>query len=365
MIVVSFVVHRRVVAFVALALLAVAKPTSAHPAPFSYLDLHLRDGRIDATLVVHVIDFAYELGIDDPQRLLDPDFAGTERDRMFAIIRDRLTLRADEDVVPFEPGDVIIMPERDAVRLAMRYPLDDPPGHLAIDARLFPYDTNHLTFLNIYERDRLVVQRIFDPSRLTHEHFTGTADGRWAVIRRFVPTGVHHIVIGPDHILFLVGLLLLGGSLMSLVKIVTAFTLAHSVTLSVAVLGFLTPSASVIEPAIALSIVYVGADNLMVGTTGRDLRAWIALAFGLIHGFGFAGVLAEMDLPRQAIAWTLVSFNVGVEVGQILIVAVIATMLAAVRQRSALAGHRIAIGGSVAVILAGAYWFVERVFFMA
>lgn len=360
-----FVVDRRVVAFVALGLLAGTQPASAHPTPFSFLDLHVRADRIDATLVVHVIDVAYELGIDDPARLLDPELADAERERMMAIIGERLTLRANEEVVPFEAGGVTVLAQRQAIRLAMQYPLNEPPGHLAVAARLFPYDPNHMTFLNIYERDQLVAQRIFDPSRLTHEHFPGTSDGRWAIIRRFVSTGVHHIIIGPDHILFLIGLLLLGGNLLSLMKIVTAFTLAHSVTLSLAVIGILRPSPAIVEPAIALSIVYIGADNLMVGRQGRDLRAWIALAFGLIHGFGFAGVLAEMDLPRQALGWTLVSFNVGVEVGQIMIVAVIATALAALRQRSTLAGRRIAVGGSVVVLLAGTYWFVERIFFTA
>jgi hydrogenase/urease accessory protein HupE len=96
-------------------------------------------------------------------------------------------------------------------------------------------------------------------------------------VRRFVPSGVHHILIGPDHLLFLVGLLLLGGSIRQLIAVVTAFTVAHSITLSLAALSIVTPPARVVEPAIALSIVYVGADNLMVHG-GRDVRAWIAFA---------------------------------------------------------------------------------------
>src|SRR5205807_9177721 len=102
--------------------------------------------------------------------------------------------------------------------------------------------------------------------------------------------GLHHILIGPDHLLFLVGLLLLGGSVRQLLVVVTAFTVAHSITLSLAALNLLSPPARIIEPAIALSIVYVGVDNLLV-SSGRDVRAWIALPFGFIHGFGFANVL--------------------------------------------------------------------------
>ena len=340
-----------------------AQSAVAHPAPFSYLDLNLRDGHIQATLVVHAIDFAYELGIEDPVQLLQQEQVEMERTNLFNLLRDRLTLRVDNHLVPFDAGQVAVLPSRQSVQLSMQYELNDEPGHIAVQALLFPYDPNHLTFLNVYERGELVAQRIFDPSRLEHEYFTGTNDGRWAVVGRFVPVGIHHIVIGPDHILFLLGLLLLGGSLSSLIMIVTAFTLAHSVTLSLAVLGVVTPPASVVEPAIALSIIYVGADNLLVSQEGRDVRAWIALAFGFIHGFGFAGVLADMDLPRQALGWTLASFNIGVELGQLVIVALIATGLAAIRQRSAVTSHRITITGSVVVMLAGAYWFVERVFF--
>jgi len=182
------------------------------------------------------------------------------------------------------------------------------------------------------------------------------------VMKVFIPSGIHHIMIGPDHILFLVGLLLLGGSVMSLVRIVTAFTIGHSVTLSLAALNVVTPPASIIEPAIALSIVFVGADNLVRGD-GRDLRGWVALVFGLVHGFGFANVLREFGLPREALGWSLFSFNVGVEIGQLAIVALVAAALAAVRRYNDKLGLRVAFAGSVVVIVAGAYWFVERVFF--
>src|SRR5262249_44760450 len=117
-----------------------------------------------------------------------------------------------------------------------------------------------------------------------------------------------------------------------------------------------------IEPAIALSIVYVGADNLLVHG-GRDVRAWIAFTFGFIHGFGFANVLREMDLPTRALGWSLFSFNVGVEIGQLLVVATVATALARLRARSEVAGRQLAFVGSLGVIAAGTFWFIQRVFF--
>ena len=181
-------------------------------------------------------------------------------------------------------------------------------------------------------------------------------------MRRFLPAGIHHILIGPDHLLFLVGLLLLGGTVRQLAVIVTSFTVAHSITLSLAALNLVSPPARIIEPAIALSIVYVGADNLLI-RDGRDVRAWIAFAFGFIHGFGFANVLREMDLPARALGWSLFSFNVGVEIGQLLVVAVVATALAALRSRSEAAGRQLAFAGSIVVMAAGAFWFVQRVFF--
>jgi hypothetical protein len=97
--------------------------------------------------------------------------------------------------------------------------------------------------------------------------------------------------------------------------------------------------------------------------TGRDLRAWVALVFGLVHGFGFANVLREFGLPDEALGWSLFSFNFGVEIGQLAIVLVVASLLALIRRRSEPLGYRVAYAGSCIVIAAGAYWFVERVFF--
>jgi hypothetical protein len=162
--------------------------------------------------------------------------------------------------------------------------------------------------------------------------------------------------------LFLVGLLLMGGSIRRLAMVVTSFTIAHSITLSLAALNLVTPPARLIEPAIALSIIYVGADNLLA-QGGRDVRAWIAFAFGFIHGFGFANVLREMDLPSRALGWSLFSFNFGVEIGQLLVVIAVASAFAALRSRSEWAKRRLVFAGSIVVIAAGTFWFIQRVFF--
>jgi hypothetical protein len=341
-------------------LLAGARAAVAHPAPFSFLDLVIGETSTEGVLVLHVVDLAHDLGIDPADRLLDPVEVARVRDRVVALIAPRLTISA-VTALPVEWLGMEPAVDRHGVLLRFRIPVARP-GAVRILPRMFPYDPMHQTFVNIYEDEDLRQQLIFSAGSDEQVYYTGSAQGALAVMRTFIPTGVRHILIGPDHILFLIGLLLLGGSWMALVRIVTAFTLGHSLTLSLAALGVMTPPARIIEPAIALSIIFIGADNLTRGT-GRDVRAWVALAFGLVHGFGFANVLREFGLPREALGWSLFSFNAGVEIGQLAIVLLVASALATIRRRSDVMGYRVAWAGSVVVIAAGTYWFVARVFF--
>ena len=347
---------------VCLLALAIVQPASAHPVPFSFLDFFLKPSGMEATLVLHDFDVAHDLGISPPERLKDQAFVTERAASIRALLADRMQIMADGKVLKPEWGAVEPLVARQAVRVVFRFTGVAKPGKLSISATMFPYDPVHQTFVNIYEDDELTRQLILNRFQNQVDHVVGTRQGALSVIARFVPEGIHHILIGPDHLLFLVGLLLLGGSIRRLLLVVTAFTLAHSITLSLAALDIFTPPARIIEPAIALSIVYVGFDNLLV-KEGRDVRAWIAFAFGFIHGFGFANVLREMDLPRSALGWSLFSFNLGVEIGQMVVVLIVATALAALRARSEQVGRKVAFAGSIAVILAGSYWFVERVFF--
>ncbi|MGH9350485.1 MAG: HupE/UreJ family protein [Vicinamibacterales bacterium] len=344
------------------AFVVAARVASAHPAPFSYLDLHVGDAGVEGSLVLHVIDVGHDLGIETPSDLLDPAVAERERARVIGAVAPRLAIRGASGPLTPDWGGIEPARERDAVRLTFRM-AGEAGGRLAIRAHFFPYDPFHQTFLNVYEDGSLRQQAVFAAGAGERVYYRGTAQGALAVAATFIPSGIHHILIGPDHILFLVGLLLLGGGRWALVKIVTAFTIGHSITLSLAALSVITPPATVVEPAIALSIVFVGADNLLVGTSGRDVRAWIALVFGLVHGFGFAHVLREFGLPAEALAWSLFSFNVGVEIGQLVVVLAVAGALAVVRARSQAMARRLVVAGSIAVMAAGAYWFVERVFF--
>jgi hydrogenase/urease accessory protein HupE len=346
-----------------ISIFSIAPRAAAHPVPFSYLDVRIEPGAIELTLVAHMFDIAHELGVDPPDRVLDQNVLVRQGDAVLALLRNRLQIAAGGQ--PLTGGTWSApepLPDRQSVRWHARYPTTSAPGSVTVTAMLFPYDPAHQTFLNFYEGDALTSQAILDRSHPQLEYFVGDRQGVLAVIRKFVPAGIHHILVGPDHLLFLVGLLLLGGSVRRLLVVVSAFTAAHSITLSLAALNVVTPPARLIEPAIALSIVYVGVDNLMVGR-GRDVRAWIAFAFGFIHGFGFANVLREMNLPSRALGWSLFSFNLGVEIGQLLVVVVVASALMGLRSRNEVAGRRLAFAGSLAVILVGAFWFVQRIFF--
>jgi hydrogenase/urease accessory protein HupE len=340
-----------------------ASPASAHPSPFSYIDVRLPGAAVELSVVMHIFDVAHDLGVPDEKLMLDPATLTDRREAIVALLEQRIQVWVDgrQAAGPVWSAP-LALEERQAIQLNVRYALPAPPSRVTLAVSLFPYDPVHQTFVNVYERDAVVLQAILSRDRQQVEFFPGTVQGTLAVVRRFAASGVHHILIGPDHLLFLVGLLLLGGSLRQLVLVVSAFTVAHSITLSLAVFRILSPPGWLIEPAIALSIVYVGADNLTV-RGGRDMRAWIAFAFGLIHGFGFASVLREMDLPPRALGWSLLSFNLGVEAGQLLVVIPVASALALVRARSERLGRRLAVAGSIAVIAAGSFWFVQRVWF--
>lgn len=355
---------KKTIAALVLALtFAGALPAAAHPVPFSFLDVRLQPQRIELTLVVHVFDVAHDLNLAPPERLLEAEALAERELSIRAMFGPRLRLFVDGRPLPaLQWSRIEPLVDRQSLRLRAEYPLASAPGMVSVETAMFAYDPVHQTFVNVYEQRDLTLQAILDIKKTRTDYFVGSQQGAIAVFKRFVPSGFEHILIGPDHLLFLAGLLLLGGSIRRLAVIVTAFTVAHSVTLSLAALAILKPPARIIEPAIALSIIYVGADNLMV-RDGRDMRTWIAFAFGFIHGFGFANVLAEMDLPRRALGWSLFSFNLGVELGQLLVVLALGSVIVGLHRRYHEGAGRLVTIGSIIVIIAGAYWFVERVFF--
>jgi len=175
--------------------------------------------------------------------------------------------------------------------------------------------------------------------------------------REFFLLGIEHIVTGYDHLLFLLALALCGGGLVSLLKIITAFTIAHSFTLGAAALSWVTPPAAAVEAIIALSIAYVAFENLF--PRFAISRRWtVSFLFGLVHGFGFSSVLAEIGLPRDSLLWSLLSFNLGVEAGQLAAILITVPLLIYLRktQWEPLVVRRL----SQLVLVIGIVLFVER-----
>jgi hydrogenase/urease accessory protein HupE len=182
-------------------------------------------------------------------------------------------------------------------------------------------------------------------------HAGGTA---WAMFE----LGIEHILAGADHLVFLLGLVLVGGRARSLALVVSAFTLAHSITLALATLSVITPSPRLVEPLIALSIAYVGVENLFVKDVTNRWR--ITFPFGLVHGFGFAGALREIALPRAQVPVALVSFNLGVEAGQLGVLALTLPLIFAARRAPAFRDRGAKLA-SLGIAIAGVVWFLVRV----
>ena len=340
---------------------AIALPrASAHEEPTSYLDLRLTADGVNAVLMASATDLAHDLPTIEPDMLLSPAGATAQGAALSEILRTRMLIIADGTPLTAELRAITPVPDKRDVRLEFHYEWPAAPAIVGVRCRLFPYDSRHRTFLSIYENGRLERHEIFHGDSRSVEFRVGSTQSIGAVVRQFVAAGIHHIFIGPDHILFVVGLLLLGGRVSHLLKIVTAFTVAHSITLGLATFELVTPPASLIEPAIALSIVCVGL-HAYFGGKRHDPRLLFAFAFGLIHGFGFANVLQEMVLPRAALGWSLFAFNGGVEIGQACIVAVLAPLLALVHHRSQIVAARVVATGAIGVTFAGLFWFFQRI----
>jgi hydrogenase/urease accessory protein HupE len=231
---------------------------------------------------------------------------------------------------------------------------------------LYPEDPTSLTTVSILRDGQSVQEAVIDAS-LPDVASGQIADRRQKAAARYFSEGVKHILTGADHILFLLGLLLLGGSITFLLRTITTFTVAHSITLSLAATGIVTPAAKIVEPLIALSIVAIAIENLRqlrktqsLEALRQDYRPYYAFAFGLIHGFGFAGALAEIGIPKDSLWLALGSFNIGVECGQAIIVLTVAPLLSRLAMRKPHLLRKLVFGCSLCIGIAGAYWFVTR-----
>ncbi len=334
----------------------------AHSEPYSHLDIRLEPDRVHGKVLAHMVDLAHEGGLEKPERLLDPAFAEQNLAILHKVLDSHVLVKINGEPMHFQWQSFQIVANRRSLSFDWAVPLSRPAGKVEVLSPLFPYDPPHETYLNIYENGEIRHQNLLDKTNRNATYYSGSIQGKIEVAREFIAQGIHHIFIGPDHILFIIGLLLPGGSLLRLLKIITAFTAAHSVTLALATLKLVNISPALVEPAIALSIVLVGVETLYAKLrSSRDHRVALAFAFGLIHGFGFAGVLADFGLPEGALGLSLASFNVGVEIGQACIVFIVTPALMALAARNAIYARRTVYLGILATIATGGFWFVQRV----
>ena len=281
------------------------------------------------------------------------------RDKLLDVLRRHIVLRANG--TRCEPGPGQVVPSAfDATSFTMQ--LDFACGSavrdLVVEDNIFDVlGPDHHTLAKV-EADGETRELAFAPESREARVSVGARDASPAEAS-FFKLGVEHILTGYDHLLFLGALLLRGGRLLSLFKIITAFTVAHSITLALAVLGLVTVPERLIECVIAASIVYVALENIFL----RDVpsQRWlVSFLFGLVHGFGFASALGPLHLPARHLALALFSFNLGVETGQALVVALLVPVL--VWMRGARWERRTVQAASGAVALMGFIWLMERLF---
>ena len=282
------------------------------------------------------------------------------REKLLDVLRTRIVLRANG--ARCEPGPGQVLPSTfDATSFTMLvdFACGSAARELVVQDDIFDVlGPDHHTLAKL-EAPSGTQQFAFAPDSRQARFVVGDRGGGARATGSFLVLGIDHILSGYDHLLFLLGLLLPGGGLLSLAKIITAFTIAHSVTLSLAVLQVVTLPDRLIEAVIALSIAFVAAENLFFDPSVS--RRWVvSFCFGLVHGFGFSSALRELGLPAHGLLLSLFGFNVGVEVGQGLVVAACLPLLLLLRRTRW--ESRAVSSCSLAILLVGLVLFIERAF---
>jgi hydrogenase/urease accessory protein HupE len=325
---------------------------------------------IDATLTFAVADIENILAMDN-------DLDGKVSKLEFAYARTRLAILTTEGLILSLNGSKLnaaepnlLLDEKNNVDMEIFFSCV-PSGVLRIESKILTHmPSGHRQFATVEnpKSSRLAERLLSAASDTLEVRLSGTdpsvapAEPVPVSFGEFLVLGVKHILTGYDHLLFLFGLLVVSTRFLDSLKIITCFTVAHSITLAVATFNLVQIPSRVVEPAIAASIVYVGAENLWRGGKPPKGRWLLTFAFGLIHGFGFASVLREMGIAsgQGSIAVPLVSFNLGVEAGQIMVAAVVLPLIWWLRNHKGFVQRGVP-ACSLIVALAGAYWLVERV----
>jgi hydrogenase/urease accessory protein HupE len=341
---------------------------AAHDPGLSSLTIRPRTSGLEATLTLAVKDAAQIAELDE-------NHDGTITQAEFARVGWQLEAEVERQVVIAPDGKV-------AKNKSIRSRLDENNNievHLDFDAVVFSsleIQSKLIASLPLGHRQYLQVQNsagktIFErllsgsadraTAQMPRTNWSTTAVESIRSFANFLSLGVKHILTGYDHLLFLLGLLVVARGFFSALSIITSFTIAHSITLAVATLRLVQIPSRIVEPLIAASIVFVGVENLLRGEISKSRRR-LTFGFGLIHGFGFASALREAGIASSAgrIVLPLFSFNLGVELGQVMVAAVALPIIWKLRENPMFVA-RWAPVFSAAVVLLGSFWLVERV----
>ena len=368
---------RRLIVPATLAMVVACSTTVlAHKPSDSYLAIEVHGERILGQWDISLRDLDYAIGLDSDGN--GEITWGELRDRHPAVATyalSHLQIESDGKPCSVRPTEHLVDVHSDGAYEVLRFAAECPaaPNDLSIRYSLFfELDPQHRGLLRL-TRHGLTSTGVFSPEQ-RELHFSGEEPDRWRQFLDYFREGVWHIWTGFDHILFLLALLLpalldrrsgrwrpvtsFWRAFLEVSKVVTAFTAAHSITLSLAVLGLVELPSRLVESAIAASVIVAAFNNLYPLV---EKRLWVvAFSFGLIHGLGFANVLRELGLPRDALALSLVAFNLGVEAGQLAIVGVFLPVAYKVRHLWAYPNLAVR-AGSICIVAVASAWLFERV----
>ncbi len=343
-----------------LIVLALATPSPAHWADLAIADIQIKAQDVDLNLTIPT-GLVAQFDDDKNQQLSDGEVT-KHQPGLQQFFGDKIQLTASgqkHDTLIVKPGIAQKLPSNlnatpnTHSSLSLQYHWAEPVNQLQMRYGLFLPGINSARCLaQVFRGDR-IDNLVFTPESNYVALIDPPLDQQ---IISFIRLGVEHIWTGYDHILFLISLLMLGGELSYLLKVVTAFSLSHSVTLFLAALNIVSIPSRWVEIAIALSIAYIASENLW--RKQPQARWQLAFGFGLIHGLGFSSALQELDLPRTNLVTSLASFSVGIELGQFAIVLIVYSLLAYLRKFPWDLTIRQSI--SIGVIIMSLIWFWER-----
>ncbi|HXW72496.1 MAG TPA: HupE/UreJ family protein [Methylocella sp.] len=350
-------------------------PVLAHKSSDSYLSLRVDGERILGQWDVALRDLDYALGLDlNDDGVITWGEVHRRHEDIASLLLSSLKLRADGKICPARSSEHLIDVHSDGAYEVFRFAADCPETPLELQINydfFFNFDPQHRGLLRLdFGKD--VQTAVFSPLQRNWRTQRDGVDFLRTFVA-YVNEGIWHIWTGFDHILFLSALLLpavltyskrrwvavtrFSEAFRNVIAIVTAFTIAHSITLSLAVFGYISLPSRLVESAIAISVIAAALNNLRPIV---QRRLWaVAFIFGLVHGLGFANVLIELGLPKKALAIALIGFNLGVEVGQLAIVGAI--LPAAYLLRFSWFYPRIVLsGGSLCIAMIATVWLLER-----